>query len=257
MRCLSSWKAGDGNTYALAQINDFSIIPQSIISATSMTNAIVTTRSQSIPSYVTDSGDLLFDLQTSIDADVTFEFLSNDVLRILYGRYNYNDTGDRMSGDQWKDLVNSNFFKQGGWRNMSDGKIKYYLAIVIDDANERAYAISIENVYYHWGGQTGWNVYIMGGLSSSRDLLFETFGEVVLNQSSGGGGLYGGYKGGAGSGYIGNSLVSNKKMVGYNVPTSSDTATKTETINEYSETPVSGKPKAGNGYVKITFLRDA
>jgi len=63
--------------------------------------------------------------------------------------------------------------------------------------------------------------------------------------------------GGAGSGYIGNSLLSNKKMVGYNVPTSSDTATKTETINEYSETPVSGKPKSGNGYVKITFLRDA
>ena len=62
--------------------------------------------------------------------------------------------------------------------------------------------------------------------------------------------------GGAGSGYIGNSLVSNKKMVGYNVPTSSDESTKTESVDEASESPVSGKPKIGNGHAKIKFLRD-
>jgi hypothetical protein len=37
--------------------------------------------------------------------------------------------------------------------------------------------------------------------------------------------------GGAGSGYIGNSLLSNKKMVGYNVPTSSAESTMTESVN--------------------------
>ena len=63
--------------------------------------------------------------------------------------------------------------------------------------------------------------------------------------------------GGAGSGYIGNSLVSNKKMVGYNVPTSSAESTKTESVNEASESPVSGKPKIGNGYAKIKLLRQA
>ena len=62
--------------------------------------------------------------------------------------------------------------------------------------------------------------------------------------------------GGAGSGYIGNSLLSNKKMVGYNVPTSSAESTKTESVNEASETPVSGKPKIGNGFARIKFLRD-
>lgn len=61
--------------------------------------------------------------------------------------------------------------------------------------------------------------------------------------------------GGAGSGYIGNSLLSNKKMVGYNVPTSSAESTKTESVNEASETPVSGKPKIGNGFARIKFLR--
>lgn len=62
--------------------------------------------------------------------------------------------------------------------------------------------------------------------------------------------------GGAGSGYIGNTLVSNKKMVGYNVPTSEAESTKTESVEDASESPVSGKPKIGNGHAKIRFLRD-
>ena len=61
--------------------------------------------------------------------------------------------------------------------------------------------------------------------------------------------------GGAGSGYIGNSLLSNKKMVGYNVPTSSAESTKTESVNEASENPVANKPKIGNGHARIKFLR--
>jgi len=85
-------------------------------------------------------------------------------------------------------------------------------------------------------------------------------GESGADVSSGGGGLYGGYKGtsalsgGAGSGYIGNSDLSNKKMVGYDVPTSSSTSTKTESVNDASATPISGKPKIGNGFVRITLL---
>lgn len=59
---------------------------------------------------------------------------------------------------------------------------------------------------------------------------------------------------GAGSGYIGNSLLSNKKMIGYNVPTSSDAGTETESTNEYHSEGVTGKAKVGNGKVKITFL---
>lgn len=62
------------------------------------------------------------------------------------------------------------------------------------------------------------------------------------------------FSGGAGSGYIGNPLLTNKKMVGYNVPTSSAESTKTESVNEASETPVSGKPKIGNGFARIKFL---
>lgn len=63
--------------------------------------------------------------------------------------------------------------------------------------------------------------------------------------------------GGAGSGYIGNALVSNKKMVGYNVPTSSATGTKTESVEVFDSNYVANKPKAGNGHVRIKFLRDS
>lgn len=87
-------------------------------------------------------------------------------------------------------------------------------------------------------------------------------GESSVAYSGGGAGLYGGYKGtseksgGAGSGYIGNSLLSNKKMVGFNVPTSSSADTKTESTNEYSESGSVGLPKAGNGKARIKFLAD-
>lgn len=83
------------------------------------------------------------------------------------------------------------------------------------------------------------------------------------NVGSAGAGFYGGYRGdetvgaGAGSGYIGNSLVSNKKMVGYNVPTSSDAGTKTESVEIYAERASSNKPKQGDGYAKIKLLQES
>lgn len=60
--------------------------------------------------------------------------------------------------------------------------------------------------------------------------------------------------GGAGSGYIGNVLLSNKKMVGYNVPTSSAESTKTESVNVFSTMAEANKPKSGNGFARIRFL---
>lgn len=86
-------------------------------------------------------------------------------------------------------------------------------------------------------------------------------GETGTDVSGGGSGLYGGYKGtsskggGAGSGYIGNSLLSSKKMVGYNVPTSSDAGTKTESVNIYSETRIAEVPKVGDGWARIKLLQ--
>ena len=85
-------------------------------------------------------------------------------------------------------------------------------------------------------------------------------GEPGVSSAGGGGGLYGGYAGtnsspaGAGSGYIGNSLLSGKKMAGYNVPPSSSASTMTYPKEDHSVNPISMRPKAGNGYVKIKYL---
>lgn len=119
-------------------------------------------------------------------------------------------------------------------------------------------------------GETDYSGKEAGGISGSGDNSADQTtgnafgrGESGTNVSGGGSGLYGGYKGtssksgGAGSGYIGNSLVSNKKMVGYNVPTSSVESTRTESVNDVSASAVSGKPKSGNGFAKIKFLRDS
>lgn len=107
------------------------------------------------------------------------------------------------------------------------------------------------------GGKAG------GGDNSGDQSSGYSFGqgESSINQSAGGGGLYGGYSGtpnmpgGGGSGYIGNPLLSNKKMVGCAVPTSEDENDKTESSSMYSEIPTRNVPKAGNGYVRIKFIR--
>lgn len=118
-------------------------------------------------------------------------------------------------------------------------------------------------------GETAYTGKEAGGISGSGDNSADQStgnafgqGESGTNVSGGGSGLYGGYKGtssksgGAGSGYIGNSLVSNKKMVGYNVPTSSSEGTKTESVNVFSGSGEANKPKAGNGMARIKFLRE-
>ena len=74
-----------------------------------------------------------------------------------------------------------------------------------------------------------------------------------------GGGWYGGGTGsntcvaGGGSGYIGNSLLTNKKMVCYDCDESNETSTKTISVNSSSEEPLADTAKEGEGYAKISY----
>ena len=79
----------------------------------------------------------------------------------------------------------------------------------------------------------------------------------------GGGGYYGGGSGGGtgnngsgggGSGYIGNSLLTNKVMYCYNCDESSDESTKTISTTCSNETATTNCAKQGNGYAKITYI---
>ncbi len=74
----------------------------------------------------------------------------------------------------------------------------------------------------------------------------------------GGSGFYGGgtseTKSCGGSGYIGNSLLSNKAMYCYNCQESKDISTKTISTTCTSATPKENCSKQGNGYARITLV---
>ena len=82
--------------------------------------------------------------------------------------------------------------------------------------------------------------------------------------SGGGGGYYGGLTGddvnswsacgGGGSGYIGNSLLTNKVMYCYNCEESFEESTKTISTTCNEETPTGYCAKKGNGYARITLV---
>ena len=84
-------------------------------------------------------------------------------------------------------------------------------------------------------------------------------GSSTGDGTGGGGGLYGGggglyYRGGGGgSGYIGNTLLTNKVMYCYNCTESNVESTKTLSTTCHSETPTSNCAKEGNGYARITY----
>ena len=108
------------------------------------------------------------------------------------------------------------------------------------------------------------------GLGYSHTYVSDTY----TSQPGGGGGLYGGKGdstsgGGGGSGYIGNSLLTNKYMYCYGCTQSTEESTytlntlgtsvlldKTNCPNGYSSSPISKCAKSGNGYARITFIND-
>ena len=88
------------------------------------------------------------------------------------------------------------------------------------------------------------------------------FGLSELTNSSGscgGGGYYGGgtswgSAGGGGSGYIGNTLLTEKSMYCYNCTESNEESIKTVSTTCTNATPTENCSKQGNGYAKITLI---
>ena len=97
------------------------------------------------------------------------------------------------------------------------------------------------------GTQTSGNAFGVGAGVSSGCCM----------RGGGGGGYYGGSHsdnapGSGGSGYIGNSLLTDKYMYCYNCKTSTATATKTNTTTNVSSTPTANYAKSGAGAARIT-----
>lgn len=235
-RCLETWTF-ENQTINLSKITDFSIITSEIESYTAPTYTLLFNQ-DTLPSWVTTE-DVVYAFNTDTNS---YDFIKTDELSIVFGKY-------VVSGNTWYGAIIYNLLSNtivDYWGNRwSDNKPRYYyVAIVIDDISERAFLL----LYTDYSGASSSVKRYSGGIISfmynNIDLLYDA--------------IYGVYRGGgAGSGYIGNSLLFNKKMVGYNVLTSSAEGTKTESVNEVSASAVSGKPKSGNGYAKIKLISQA
>ncbi len=102
------------------------------------------------------------------------------------------------------------------------------------------------------------------GGSNANETTEASFGKGAdsTNEGAGGGGYYGGgsgkhdtigYGGAGGSGYIGNSLLTDKYMYCYSCTTSSAQNTKTYSTSKVSITPTANYAKKGDGAAKITY----
>ena len=123
--------------------------------------------------------------------------------------------------------------------------------------------------YWGWGYGTGGTQTNGGKLfwndgvnhEEGADGVFGSAGVVNSNivQGGAGGGFYGGGSGahgaaGGGSGYIGNSLLTEKSMYCYNCQESSEESTKTISTTCTNATPTANCAKSGNGYARITLI---
>ena len=117
---------------------------------------------------------------------------------------------------------------------------------------------------YHGTGGTQ----TIGGFDFTINSNYGTFGQgsgfsdnVKYGGNGGGGGFYGGggtnrghSGGGGGSGYIGNSLLTEKSMYCYKCAESNETSTKTISTTCTRATPTANCAKQGNGYARITLI---
>lgn len=117
-----------------------------------------------------------------------------------------------------------------------------------------AYAQSIGGTQSAGGTGQQSGSFGLGGSISNRN-----------NGTGGGAGFYGAgsalaSSSGGGSSYIGNSRLINKYMTCFQCQESGDVSTKTISVNDESkvtEEPISGNPKKGNGFAKITYLGES
>ena len=110
--------------------------------------------------------------------------------------------------------------------------------------------VSGESTSCSAGTQLSGNLFGIGG----------NYATATHGAAGGGGGYYGGGGGGVnapgcgGSGYIVNSLLTNKYMYCYNRATSDEESTRTYTTTDVSTDPIANYAKSGDGAARITLI---
>ena len=203
----------------------------------------------------------------------------------------YNGGANNLAGYSYS---SDNYFGSGGGathiatESKGDGTLSNYenyqsSLLIVAGGGGGSYYFLLQSYYHHsvggsGGGFEGQDVqdfYSSSGATSylatggkqtvssgNSSLYYGKFGLATAPTDDGIGGGGGGYYGGAsgmggagGSGYIGNSLLTNKVMYCYNCTESSTASTKTVSTINVSETPMQNYAKKGNGYARISLIK--
>lgn len=167
----------DGSIVNLANISDFSIIPQAIKEATSFTNS---GSSISQPSNVGDS--IYTNDRNTIGVDDEIVFAEDENVKISFGNTTSDIWGARIYNKQTDTAIVNYGFRTSDISGMfptNDYFRKYYVGIVIDFANARGYFLLFVHTYCSYTAINGWQVQVCGGIENGKDYIYELFKDQI------------------------------------------------------------------------------
>lgn len=181
MRCLTSWTDVDSHNYSLMIINDFTIIPNSLVQAT-IPKQVILQSGGSQPLYISNLGDLIHKSQSSDLASSSYRItFCNDQIKILFG--NFYDSVRSYYGAGFYNMYGTSGndpFVADGWDGAGPTIMDNYISIILDDENQRGYIVWDEYLTNH-GTRDGHNIHIIGGLSGTVDIIYNTFLTPLYN----------------------------------------------------------------------------
>lgn len=171
MHNLETWNYR-GNVVSMSILNNFTKIPDAIKTATSPTYSRIWNQSvSSIPSWLS-LGDILYQysLKDGPDDGKSYVFVDSDYIKIVFGAYPYGSStyyGLVIYNKITDDIITY----YGDFYTGANELRTYYLSIVIDTPNQRAYLLLANS-------KTGANYFRVDAHSfmyNGIDLLWETF----------------------------------------------------------------------------------
>lgn len=176
MECLQEFEFDIVGSKTLGTVSN----PENVIPSNMLNGA--TTYKASIDSALNNfspKGDIIFYYGNGTqDENIIFE---NDYLLFEYGNTS-RLYGSTNYGFLIRDKVNNTNLCVGGWGG-STGPFPFYIAIVLDNENERGYFFL--NDYSPYSGN---HFQVLGGKSQGIDIFFESFGTRIPTYTSNGGG---------------------------------------------------------------------
>lgn len=157
------------------QITDFSIIPSSIIGATSFAFANIYGVDAEKPDYIISDGDNFFHASAATYDSSQIAVIDSTNFSLLCPSGIFQDGwGLDVSGLRvYNKNTNRDTLNYGlGRSQYNNGYRDYYIGIVINDGLRRGYLIILDHTE-NTSAANGWRVNVVGGLVNGVDYIYE------------------------------------------------------------------------------------